>query len=294
MNIKKALITAAGFGTRFLPATKTIQKEMLPILNRPLIDYVVSDCVRAGIEEIVFVVNETNKQLAHFYSENQRLYNYLKRMGKSHLYENIEKLHTQAKFTFVHQMDNDAYGTAVPVRAARAHLEHEDAFLVFMGDDFIFNEDNSCEATSMIETFKKSEATALVTCISKPAEELSRYGVAKVRESKGMTYLETMVEKPAPGTAPSNLINISKYIFTPAIFEVIDAQKIDQKSGELYITDSVTVQAQQQPVVVYTPQGRYLDGGNVLEWVKANIIVARNQPELRPELEAFIKAEFSL
>lgn len=292
MTIKKALITAAGFGTRFLPATKTIQKEMLPILNRPLIDYVVSDCVRAGIEEIVFVVSQYNKQLAHFYSDNQRLYEYLKKMGKLEMYDSIAQLHSQAKFTFVHQQDDDQYGTAVPVRIAKEHLKDEDAFLVFMGDDFIYNEDGHSEAASMIQHFSKAQAAALVTCITKPSEMLHRYGVAKVREKKGLTYLETLVEKPAPGTAPSNLINISKYIFTPAIFEIIEQQRLNESSGELYVTDSVTTLAQQEPVVIYTPEGRYLDGGNVLEWLKANIVVAKNQPELRKGLEEFIAQEF--
>lgn len=294
MQIKKALITAAGFGTRFLPATKTIQKEMLPILNRPLIDYVVSDCVEAGIEEIVFVVSEYNKQLMHFYSENQRLYNYLERMGKLDMYDRIAKLHNQAKFTFIHQSDSDQYGTAVPVRVAQKELENEDAFLVFMGDDFIYNEDGRCEASSMMDQFKQSGASALVTCIRKPRAELSRYGVAEVKQEGGFTYLKNLVEKPAPGKEPSDLINISKYVLTPSIFDVIAHQDVNPDSGELYITDSVTTLAQTQPVVIYTPNGRYLDGGNVLEWLKTNIIVAKNQPELRQGLRAFVQEEFKL
>jgi UTP--glucose-1-phosphate uridylyltransferase len=294
MQIKKALITAAGFGTRFLPISKTIQKEMLPILNRPMIDYVVSDCVSAGIEEIVFVASEHNKQLLHFYSENARLFEYLKKMGKLPMYDKIANLHKQVKFSFIKQSDSDQYGTAVPVRLAKEQLQNEEAFLVFMGDDFIYNEDGESEAKKMMQAFGSSGAAGLATCIRKPKVDLSRYGVADIVEKNGLTFLKKIIEKPTPGTEPSDLINISKYVLTPQIFEVIAHQELNQATGELYITDSVTTLAQQSTVVVHIPDGRYLDGGNVLEWLKANIIVAKNQKEMLAELTEFVKTEFGV
>lgn len=289
MNIRKAIITTAGFGTRFLPITKTIQKEMLPILDRPLVDYVVEDCVKAGIEEIIFIISEHNFQIKHFYSENKRLQAYLERMNKPHMYEKVAHLHSQVKFTFVTQQDNEQYGTAVPVRLAKQHVENEDAFLVFMGDDFIYNADGSSEAVRMIERFKESNADALATCIEKPDEVLHKYGVVKLRTENEYNYLLEMVEKPDPGTAPSNLVNISKYIFTPKIFDIIETQNVDSKSGELYITDSVTILAKDKHVVIHTPQGTYLDGGYVGGWLKANLTVAKDNPELKAELDEFLE-----
>lgn len=290
MNIKKALITSAGFGTRFLPITKTIQKEMLPILDRPLIDYVVEDCIKAGIEEIVFVISEHNIQIKHFYSENKRLYEYLDRMNKTQVYEKVRHLHTQAKFTFVIQPDNEQYGTAVPVKLAQKHFAKEDAFLVFMGDDFVYNPDGTSEASRMIELFKKTKSNALATCIEKPEEHLHKYGVVKLKTEKGDNYLLEMVEKPAPGTAPSNLVNISKYIFTPEVFDIIANQELDSKSGELYITDSIIKLAETGKVVIHTPQGEYLDGGYVAGWLKANLTLAKQDPELKAELAEFLKS----
>lgn len=287
MTIRKALITSAGFGTRFLPITKTIQKEMLPVLNRPLIDYVVEDCIKAGIEEIVFVVSEHNKQLIHFYRENKRLYDYLERMHKPEMYEAVRHLHEQATFTFVKQSDDDQYGTATPVKLAQEHLQNEDAFLVFMGDDFVYNSNGSSEAKKMINTFAAANAQALCTCIGRPDHELHKYGIASVSKKGHDTYLETFVEKPEPGTAPSNLSNISKYIFTPEVFDVLENQELDAKSGELYITDTITTLAQRSSVVVHTPSGEYLDGGSVAGWLKANLVVAWDQPELRAELTEF-------
>lgn len=289
MQIKKALITCAGFGTRFLPITKTIQKEMLPILDRPLIDYVVEDCIKAGIEEIIFVVSEHNKQIKHFYSENKRLYTYLEKMNKVAVYDRVKHLHEQARFTFVTQSDDEQYGTAIPVKLAQEHLKDEDAFLVFMGDDFIYNENGTSEAAKMIELFKETNASALATCIQKPEGLLHKYGVVKLRTNNGHSYLEEMVEKPAPGTAPSNLVNISKYIFTPAIFEHLENQTLDQKSGELYITDTITTIAQTGDVVIHVPQGEYLDGGYVGGWLKANLAVAKNNPELYEDLKEYLR-----
>lgn len=292
MKIKKALITSAGFGTRFLPITKTIQKEMLPILNRPLVDYVVDDCIKAGISEIVFVISEHNIQLKHYYQENKRLYDYLKRMNKLDRYDEVKQIHSQAAFTFVKQKDSDQYGTATPVKLAKEHLKDEDAFLVFMGDDFIFNTDGHSEAKRMIDTFISTKASGLATCIQRPQNLLHKYGIAEVKESKGYKFLANLIEKPEPGTAPSNLANISKYIFTPEVFDIIDKQTVDSQSGELYITDSISQLAQQKPVVIHQPSGEYLDGGYVMGWLKANLVIAQSHPEFAKELDELIRELF--
>ncbi len=287
MTLRTALIASAGFGTRFLPITKTIQKEMLPILNRPTIDYVVADCIAAGIENIIFVINEHNIQIKHFYSVNDRLRAYLEQMKKADRYAEVEHLHSQARFTFIKQPDNEHYGTAVPVKLAETVLQNEEAFLVFMGDDFIYNADGSSEAKRMIETFQLSGASGLATCIERPTDSLHKYGIAEVAQKNGYNFLTNLVEKPAPGTAPSNLANISKYIFTPAIFDVIRAQQLDQKSGELYITDSIMTLARQHDVVIHTPHGEYLDSGSLPTWLHANLLVASQDPELRAVITGF-------
>jgi UTP--glucose-1-phosphate uridylyltransferase len=281
MKIRTALIASAGFGTRFLPITKTIQKEMLPILNRPTIDYVVADCIAAGIEKIIFVINEHNIQIKHFYSKNERLKLYLEQMNKAERYDEVAHLHSQAQFSFIKQSDSEQYGTAVPVKIAQQQLQNEEAFLVFMGDDFVYNANGSSEAQHMIETFVGSSATALATCIERPTDSLHKYGIAEVASRNGFEFLTNLIEKPEPGTAPSNLANISKYIFTPEIFEVIAQQQLDAKSGELYITDSILTLAKNKPVVIHTPTGEYLDSGSIPTWLHANLAVAAQDPELK-------------
>lgn len=288
MKIKKAIITCAGFGTRFLPISKTIQKEMLPVLDRPIIDYVVEDCVKAGIEEIIFVVSEYNRQLAHFYSENQRIHNYLAQNKKLDLYEKISKLHTKANFHFVRQKDTDLYGTAMPVILAKDYVKDEEAFLVLMGDDFIYQPGERSEISMMIEAFEKSGAKGLITCIEKPTELLNKYGVVKSRIDGDFKFMEEIVEKPELGEAPSNLANISKYIVGPEIWPILEKQTIDPKSGELYITDTIQALAKLEKVLVYAPQGEYFDGGYLLGWLMANLRVAKDHPEFWSQIKDFV------
>lgn len=290
MKIRKAVITAAGYGTRFFPLTKTIQKEMLPILNRPLIDYVVDDCIAAGIEEIIFIIKETDQQLRHFYSESIEVKDYLYKMGKMDKYEGLLKLHTKAKFTFVSQRSQDPYGTAIPLKLSKPYVENEEAFIMLMGDDFIFNKDGSSETAKMMEHFLRSEANALASFIRRPKELLVKYGVAKTRKEKDFDYLINIVEKPEPGKEPSDLCNISKYIFTPKIYDCLDKQEINPTHNEWLITDTISILAKDDPVVVFPTAGEYLDGGFVEGWLKANLLVASQDKQLLQDLKQYISA----
>jgi len=290
MKIKKAVITAAGYGTRFFPITKTIQKEMLPVLNRPLIDYVVEDCLKAGIEEIIFVVKETDTQIKHFYNESNEVRAYLERMNKMDKYPDLAKLHEKARFSFVVQKPSDPYGTATPLRLVRDHVKNEEAFLMFMGDDFIYNKDGSSEAEKMITYFEQSNAKALATFITKPKELLYKYGVASVKTEGNFDFLVDIVEKPKPGTETSNLANISKYIFTPKIYDALEKQEINKTHSEGLITDTVTIFAEDDPVVVYPTAGEYIDSGYIEGWLKANLLLASEDATLLDELDQYIQS----
>lgn len=289
MKIQKALIAAAGFGTRFLPITKTIQKEMVPVLNKPVVDYLVEDLVKAGITDIVFVINQHNDQIRHYFGENHRIEAYLKRTNKSHLYEQVKTLHEKAQFSFIKQKDEDPYGSATPVKLAQDALQNEEAFVVLMGDDIPYSSDGSSEVSRMITHLENTGADALATFVTQPKDQLHRYGIAETFEKNGALYLKNLIEKPEPGTAPSNLANISKYILPPEVFEIIDRQKTDSKSGELYITDTVTQLAQNKDVTVYTPSGAYLDCGYLLGWLKANMTIAKDNPALHEELKKYLQ-----
>ena len=289
MKIKKAVITAAGYGTRSFPLTKTIQKEMIPILNRPLIDYAVDDLIMGGVEEIIFVVKSGDTQIRHYYSENQEVKAYLQRMDKMDKYPPLEEIYKKAKFTFVEQKPTDQYGTTVPLKLVKDLVKNEDAFFMFMGDNFIINEDGTSESEKMLDLFVKSGASSLTAFIPKPTEVLYKYGVAEIRNENGFDFLVKLIEKPKTGDEPSNLVNLSRYIFTPEIFEVLETQKEDPRYKELFITDTVTIQAQTKDVVVYNSSAIYLDGGVLEEWLKANLLLASKDPALFSEIQRYIE-----
>ena len=275
MAIKKAVIAAAGFGTRFLPVTKTIQKEMLPILTRPTIDYVVDDCIQAGITDIIFVVNEFNDQIRHYYSRDNELEERLRQKGNNQDLETIQQLHRKANFHFITQKHDGPYGTSIPLLVSEEHIKDEDAFLYLTGDDFILTDDGSSSIKQLIKRFENENDTpgGLMACTRRPEEELYRYGV--IKHDLATNHLLEIVEKPAPGTAPSNLINISKYVLTQSVFPLLKQQYTQAKPTEYYITDILVEQAATRPVIVYESAGIFIDSGTVDNWINANHILQK-------------------
>lgn len=289
-TVKKAVISCAGFGTRFLPISKTIQKEMLPLFNRPILDYIVDDCIKAGINDFVIVMNAHNYQPLHYFRENRRLKEYLKQMSKAHLYDEVKDLHSKGKFTFIKQSGKDPYGTSIPLILAQKEIKNEEAFLYLTGDDTIFFENQQKSFIGeLLDTFHQSKGDAAISAIEKPQEELAQYGVLKINHDNGYSYLDFFVEKPSPEEAPSNLANISKYILTPSILPIINTQKANPKSNEFYITDAILDLARKEKIVVHQAQGQYLNAGDPVNWLKANLAVAGRDVEVRTQLQEFIK-----
>jgi UTP--glucose-1-phosphate uridylyltransferase len=280
MKVNTAVIFAAGFGSRMLPVTSAVQKELLPILDRPIVDYVVSDCIAAGITDIIFVIRPNSHGLQDFYTGNSVLEGHLTRFGKDKDLARLKQIHSQATYTFVEQRADAGYGTAVPLQVAADHLPEDEAFIVCGSDDFMWRTDGGSDLKDLVETFKASDAAGAIMTIEKTEEELHKYGVLDIQERDGHEYLQALVEKPAPGHAPSNLINISKYIMTPKLLKYVMEVKPDEKSGELYITDAVQNAAKENPIVIQRAQGQFLDGGGVAGWLEANIVVAQSRPEL--------------
>jgi UTP--glucose-1-phosphate uridylyltransferase len=289
MKVTTAVIFAAGFGSRMLPVTSAVQKELLPILDRPIVDYVVADCVAAGVTHIIFVIRPNSHGLQDFYTGNSVLEGHLQRFGKTKDLANLNQIHSQATYTFVEQREDAGYGTAVPLQVAADHLPKNEAFIVCGSDDFMWRTDGGSDLKDLVDTFQKSNASGALMSIAKSPSELHKYGVLDVSTRDGQTYLNKIVEKPAPDEAPSDLINPSKYIMTPELVHyVLDVEK-DPKSGEYYITDAVQNAAAEHPIVVHQASGRYLDGGSVGSWLEANLIVAQNRPELAERFSVYNK-----
>lgn len=270
MTIKKAIIPVAGWGTRRLPITKTIEKCMLPIGNRPLVDYVVQDCLAAGVRELIFVVGEDSTQLEDYYRSNIKLNDYLKRNGKSDKLPLVAPL-MDVKLHFITQPSHGKYGTAVPVALAAEYVEPGESVVVLMGDDFIWNSDGSSEVARLVEATPGRACGLLAAEV--PRDEVSKYGV--IEQDDDGNYLQ-IVDQPSPDEAPSNLINISKYVLTK---EVIDAAANlpAAQNGEYQLPDAVNdFVAKGGQVKVVPARGQYLDGGSVEGWLHANNTVVGN------------------
>ena len=270
--ISKALIPVGGWGTRRLPITKAIEKCMLPVGNRPLVDYVVQDCIAAGITDIYFVVSEGSSQLQSYYGENIPLETYLKANGK----EGLLPLVTPPKnvsFTYIVQPSDSKYGTAVPINLMTPYLEEGESIAVLMGDDFLYSADGSSEVKRLLEATPEGECSMLGVEVA--PEEVSRYGVLEYTEDK--TFVR-IVEKPHPGQAPSNLINVSKYVLNSVVIQEIAEYVETERTGEYYITDPINAYVGKGGVVKIIPAtGQYLDGGTLDGWLYANRMVLKDE-----------------
>ena len=273
-KITKAIIPVAGWGTRRLPITKVIEKSMLPVGNRPLVDYSVQELIDAGVTDIYMVVSNTEPcQVREFYSDNIVLNDYLISRGKGDRVALTKTLPEHVKIHYIAQDANSKYGTAVPVAMAAEEYNLNEPVIVYMGDDFIWNPEGESAATSLINSLQ-SETDSAILGVEIPKEKVDKYGVLEVQDGK----LTNVVEKPSVEEAPSNLINVSKYILSADLLQKIVAYVNEHDFGptdqEYMITDPIYDYIKQgQTMCVASTSGQYLDGGSVEGWVHANNVV---------------------
>lgn len=273
-KITKAIIPVAGWGTRRLPITKVIEKSMLPVGNRPLVDYSVQELIEAGVTDIYMVVSNTEPcQVREFYSDNIVLNDYLISRGKGDRVALTKTLPEHVKIHYIAQDANSKYGTAVPVAMAAEEYNLNEPVIVYMGDDFIWNPEGESAATSLINSLQ-SETDSAILGVEIPKEKVDKYGVLEVQDGK----LTNVVEKPSVEEAPSNLINVSKYILSADLLQKIVAYVNEHDFGptdqEYMITDPIYDYIKQGQIMrVASTSGQYLDGGSVEGWVHANNVV---------------------
>jgi UTP--glucose-1-phosphate uridylyltransferase len=267
MNVTKAIIPVAGWGTRRLPITKTIEKCMLPIGNRPLVDYVVQDCLKAGITDLYFVVGEQSTQLQDYYRSNIPLNDYLRRNGKDDKLALIAPI-DDVQLHFIVQPGQGKYGTAVPIALAAPYVEDGESVVVLMGDDFIWNADGSSEVARLLEATPEGGCGLLAAHVDR--NDVSKYGVIEADDQGNYVRI---VDQPTPEEAPSDLINISKYILTKEVIDLAARLK-PAHNGEYQLPDAINEYvAGGGQVKVVPAQGEYLDGGSVEGWLHANNVV---------------------
>jgi UTP--glucose-1-phosphate uridylyltransferase len=280
--VTTAVIPAAGLGTRFLPATKAQPKEMLPVVDKPAIQYVVEEAVRAGIDDILIITGRGKRSLEDHFDRNFELEYFLGEKGKHDQREQLVDIAELADIHYVRQGEPLGLGHAIAV--ARKHVG-DNPFAVLLGDEWMSAESRLLEG--MIDTYERYNRSVVALKEVTP-EEISRYGCAKPEPvSDRLVQILDLVEKPDAAAAPSNLAVMGRYVLTPEIFEALE--RIEPGSGgELQLTDAIALLLQSQAVYGYTfTEGRY-DTGQVLDYLKVIVELASERDDLGPEFRTFL------
>ncbi len=283
--MRKAVIPAAGLGTRFLPATKAQPKEMLPVVDKPAIQYVVEEAVAAGINDILVITGRGKRSLEDHFDRVPELEYELAQAGNSQALAQVRALTDLANLHYVRQGEPLGLGHAVGV--ARQHVG-EQPFAVLLGDDLMVDE--GALLSGMISTYDERHGS-VIALKEVPRDEISAYGSAEIETIAGernLVRIRRIVEKPEAEVAPSNFAATGRYVLSPAIFGAIDRVKPGH-GGEIQLTDAIDLLAAEEPVFgyIYT-EGRY-DVGKKIEYLKATIELACARPDLGPELLAFLR-----
>jgi UTP--glucose-1-phosphate uridylyltransferase len=291
-TVTTAVLAASGFGTRFFPLTKTTQKEMVPVLHRPVIDYLVADLVAAGVTRIIIQIKSASDSITHFFSEDPDMEADFASRGWASKYEAVKNRYPGVEFILLVRDPSEGYGTALPVKQAGPHLGDSEAFFYATADDMVYAPGSSIFSQLQEEWLKADKPDAVLAAREVPAEEVSRYGVFETvpKQVGGATVevLQQMLEKPAPGVTTSRLVNVSKYLFTGKILPHVLAITPDPRLGEYLVTDAIATLASEGTVAVLRANGEYLDCGNPKSWLLANLRVAMDDPELKAAIVNYI------
>ncbi len=286
MTIRKAVIPAAGYGTRFLPIAKAVPKEMLPVVDRPVIQYVVEEAVASGITDILLIISRSKRSIEEHFIANPELEADLEAKGKHEPLAELRKLQSLARIHFVFQPKMGGLGDAI--RCAREHVNGE-PFAVLLGDALVSASDGAKPVLRQLMDVHEKHGGSVVALEEVPQEKVSRYGIMGGPEVESdVIRAEKFVEKPKPEQAPSRLAVSARYILSPSIFDELEKTK-PGKGGELQLTDAMASLMQREPLFGVKYQGRRHDIGNKLDFVKANLWWGLQRPDMADALRAYLK-----
>lgn len=283
-RIRKAVIPAAGYGTRFLPVTKAIPKEMIPIVDKPVIQYIVEEALQSGIEEILIITGHGKRAIEDHFDTNIDLELQLRQQGKDSLLHLVQDI-SSINIHYIRQKHMRGLGDAI--RCAESFIDNE-PFAVLLGDDVVYNPEQPA-LKQMMDAFSRLGATML-GCQEVPQELVSRYGIVQGQPTGDdrVVKLIDMVEKPAVDEAPSRLAALGRYILTPDIFEILRRVQ-PGKGGEIQLTDALRLMADREAVYAYTFSGRSYDTGNKLGFLKATVEYALRREDLGEAFREYLR-----
>jgi UTP--glucose-1-phosphate uridylyltransferase len=290
--IRKAVIPAAGFGTRFLPQTKAMPKEMLPVVDKPIIQIIVEELVEAGIKDIVIVTGYHKRAIEDHFDHSFELEEKLKSSGKEKELSEVKRIAELANFVFIRQ--KGPAGNAAPILNSEPVIGKE-PFLVFWGDDFIVAYPS--RARQLLSAFSKYQATILGAVKTTKPEDTLKYGFAAGKKiEEGTILVDKLIEKPGPDNCPSDLAVVSGFVFTPEIFDCIRTAQKNLKPGkELVYIDALNILMKSQPIyAVEIKNGKYYDTGNKLEYLKTVVEFGLAHPEIGDDFRTYLKTNLKI
>jgi len=283
MKVKKAVIPAAGLGTRFLPVTKSMPKEMLPIIDKPAIHYVVEEAVDSGIDDILLITGRGKRAIEDYFDDAPELRMHLEKNGKSQQLEDLQRISRFEGIHFIRQREPKGLGDAV--LCAEKHCG-DDPFAVLLGDD-IMKDSMPC-TRQLMQIFEKT-GSSVIAVQEIPQEHISRYGIIKGKEhGKNLIKLDDIVEKPSLEAAPSHFGSIGRYVFTPEIFSCLK-QTTKGAGGEIQLTDAIRRLIKKEDVFAYCYPGKRFDTGDKLGYIETIIDYALEDKTMQKDLYAFLK-----
>ncbi|MBE6053809.1 MAG: UTP--glucose-1-phosphate uridylyltransferase GalU [Clostridium sartagoforme] len=284
-KIKKAVIPAAGLGTRFLPATKAQPKEMLPIVDKPTIQYIIEECVKSGIEEILIITGRNKKCIEDHFDKSIELELELESNGKEEMLEMVREISDMVNIHFIRQKEPKGLGHAI--QCAKTFIGNE-PFAVLLGDDIVYNDNKPC-LSQLINCYNEYKTSVL------GVQEVSEYNVSKYGIVGGINIedriykVKELVEKPSVDKAPSNIAILGRYIITPRIFEILEETE-PGKGGEIQLTDALLKLLEEEAIYAYNFEGRRYDVGDKQGFLEANIEYALRNDDLREGFTEYLKS----
>ena len=283
MTVKKAIIPAAGLGTRFLPATKSQPKEMLPIVDKPTLQYIIEEAIESGIEEILIITGRNKKSIEDHFDKSVELELELEQKGKDEMLEMVRNISNMVNIHYIRQKEPKGLGHAI--HCAKSFIGNE-PFAVLLGDDIV-DCDTPClkQLISAYDEYK----TSILGVQEVAKEDTCKYGILDVKHIEDRVYkVKDMVEKPSVEEAPSNVAILGRYIITPEIFNILENQE-PGKGGEIQLTDALKTLGKQEAIYAYNFEGRRYDVGDKLGFLEATIDFALKRDNLRDDLLAYMK-----
>ena len=285
-RVRKAIIPAAGLGTRFLPATKSQPKEMLPIVDKPTLQYIIEECVASGIEEILIITGRNKKSIEDHFDRSVELEMELEKSGKEEMLKMVREISDMVNIHFIRQKEPRGLGHAI--LCAKTFVGNE-PFAVLLGDDVVYNDNKPC-LKQLIDCYEEYKTSVLGVQTVAP-QDVNKYGIVGGLHIEDRVYkVKNLIEKPAVEEAPSNVAILGRYIITPKIFEILENTK-PGKGGEIQLTDALKTLVENEAMYAYNFNGRRYDVGDKLGFLQATVEMALKREGLRDDFIKYLETK---